>query len=94
MITIVRVLKHHKKNIVIIILMTITIPALGCSICCVLRGSEAFGRGSTSKCPSAPGGSAKEGLHVRRGSELASYELRSELEVELGPYEFKGRGIV
>ena len=53
--------------------MTITIPALGCSICCVLRGSEAFREGSVSKCPSTPGGSAKEGLHVRRGSELASY---------------------
>ena len=39
----------------------------------VLRGSEAFGGGSVSKCPSTPGGSAKEGLHVRRGSELASY---------------------
>ena len=78
MIIIVLVLKNHKKMI-IIILMTITIPALGCSICCVLRGSEAFRGGSASKCPSAPGGSAKEGLHVRRGSELASYELRSEL---------------
>ena len=93
MITIVLVIKMII-NVVIIILMTITIPALGCSICCVLRGSEAFGGGSASKCPSAPGGSAKEGLHVRRGSELASYELRSELEVELGPYEIKGRGIV
>ena len=36
-----------------------------------------------------PGGSAKEGPHVRGGSELGSYELRSELEVELGSYEFK-----
>ena len=37
-------------------------------------------------------GSAKEGLHVRGwggGSELGSYELRSELEVELEPYEFQ-----
>ena len=30
------------------------------------------------------GGSAKEGSHVCGGSELGSYELRSELEVELG----------
>ena len=35
------------------------------------------------------GGSAKEGPHVRGGSELGSYELRSEGEVELGSYEFK-----
>ncbi len=31
------------------------------------------------------GGSAKEGPHVRGGSELGSYELRS----ELGSYELK-----
>ena len=35
------------------------------------------------------GGSAKEDSHVRGVSELGSYELRSELEVELGSYEFK-----
>ena len=39
--------------------------------------------------PKAAGGSAKEGPHVRGGSELGSYELRSEVEVELGSYELK-----
>ena len=46
-------------------------------------------RGSGSNEALRPGGSAKEGPHVRGGSELGSYELRSELEVELGSYEFK-----
>ena len=39
--------------------------------------------------PVTASGSAKEGPHVRWGSELASYELISELEVELGSYELK-----
>ena len=59
------------------------ILAPGGSICCVLRGSEALG-GSVSEGLNREGGSAKEEPHVRRGSELGSYELRSELEVELG----------
>ena len=45
--------------------------------------------GSDSNHLSGASGSAKEGPHVRGGSELGSYELRSELEVELGSYEFK-----
>ena len=46
---------------------------LGGSICRVLRGSEALG-GRPSNQAVAPGGSAKEGPHVRGGSELGSYE--------------------
>ena len=64
------------------------ILALGGSICRVLRVSEALG-GRPSNEAMGAGGSAKEGPHVRGGSELGSYELRSELEVELGSYEFK-----
>ena len=41
--------------------------------------------GSDSNDANTAGGSAKEGPHVRGGSELGSYELRS----ELGSYEFK-----
>ena len=41
--------------------------------CRILRGSEALG-GTMSDEVSAAGGSAKEGLHVRGGSELGSYE--------------------
>ena len=41
--------------------------------------------GSVSNEMSIPGGSAKEGPHVRGGPELGSYEWRS----ELGSYEFK-----
>ena len=47
--------------------------ALGDSICRVLRGSEALGR-SRFRHAKAAGGSAKEGPHVRGGSELGSYE--------------------
>ena len=47
--------------------------ALGGSICRVLRGSEALG-GRPSNEAVTPGGSAKEGPHVRGGSELGSYE--------------------
>ena len=47
--------------------------ALGGSICCVSLVSEAL-KGSVSKGLSIPGGSAKEGPHVRGGSELGSYE--------------------
>ena len=64
------------------------ILALGGSICRVLRGYELPG-GPVSNQPVPPGGSAKEGPHVRGESELGSYELRSELEVELGSDEFK-----
>ena len=41
--------------------------------------------GPHSNDANAAGGSAKEGPHVRGGSELGSYELRS----EMGSYEFK-----
>ena len=57
------------------------------------KGLRLWG-GSVSKGLNRQGGSAKEGPHVRGGSELGSYELRSELEVELGPYEFKWRGVI
>ena len=40
--------------------------------------------GLVSKGLNRGGGSAKEGPHARGGSGLGSYELRSELEVELG----------
>ena len=49
------------------------ILALGGSTCRVLRGSEALG-GLDSYGAVALGGSAKEGPHVRGGSELGSYE--------------------
>ena len=49
------------------------ILALGGSICRVLRGSEALG-GRPSNGAMGAGGSAKEGPHVRGGSELGSYE--------------------
>ena len=45
--------------------------------------------GSGSNQPVTAGGSVKEDPHVRGGAELGSYELRCELEVELGSYEFK-----
>ena len=64
------------------------ILALGGSICCVLRESEALG-GPRSNEAVEPGGSVREGPHVRWGSELRSYELRSELEVEIESYEFQ-----
>ena len=49
------------------------ILALGGSICHVLRGSEALG-GPRSNEAVKPGRCAKEGLHVRGGSELGPYE--------------------
>jgi len=49
------------------------ILALGGSICHVLPGSEALG-GSVSKGLNRQCGSAREGPHVRGGSELGSYE--------------------
>ena len=49
------------------------ILVLGGSICRVLRGSEALGR-SRFRHAKGAGGSAKEGPHVRGGSELGSYE--------------------
>ena len=49
------------------------ILVLGVSNCCVLRGSEARG-GPHSYGAVTPGGSAKEGPHVRGGSKLGSYE--------------------
>ena len=49
------------------------ILAPGGSFCGVSRGSEALG-GRMSNAAVAPGGSAKEGPHVRGGSELGSYE--------------------
>ena len=52
------------------------------------KGLRLWG-GSDSNGVKRPGGSAKEGPHVRGGSELGSYELRSELEVELESYEFQ-----
>ena len=48
--------------------------ALGASICRVLRGSEALVGGRMSNDAVRPGGSAKEGPHVRGGSEVGSYE--------------------
>ena len=56
--------------------------AVGGSICHVARRSEALG-GPRFNETVKPGRCAKEGLHVRGGSELESYELRSELEVQL-----------
>ena len=47
--------------------------AFGASICHVVRGSEDLG-GPRSNEAVKPGGSAKEGPHVRGGSELGSYE--------------------
>ena len=49
------------------------ILALGGSICCVSRGSEALG-GRHSNEAVIGSGSAKEGPHVRGGAELGSYE--------------------
>ena len=60
--------------------------AMGSSSCCVSQGTEALG-GPRSNEAVEPGGSAREGPHVRWGSELRSYELRSELEVEIESYE-------
>ena len=50
------------------------ILALGGSICHVLRGFEALGWHRFFDEANRPGGSAKEGPHVRGGSELGSYE--------------------
>ena len=49
------------------------ILALGGSVCRVLRGSEALG-GPRSNEAVKPGRCAKEGPHVRGGSELGSYQ--------------------
>ena len=49
------------------------ILALGGSVCCVLRGSEALGKWRFREAK-RPGGSAKEGPHARGGSELGSCE--------------------
>ena len=47
--------------------------ALGGSICCVVQGAGGLG-GLRCNNVSIAGGSAKEGPHVRGGSELGSYE--------------------
>ena len=60
--------------------------AMGSLRCCVSQGVEAL-RGPRSNEAVEPGGSVREGPHVRWGSELRSYELRSELEVEIESYE-------
>ena len=49
------------------------ILAPGGSFCRVLRGSEALGD-TMSNAVKTAGGSAKEGPHVRGGSEVGSYE--------------------
>ena len=64
------------------------ILALGGSVCRVLRGYEALGGPGINEAIRL-GGSAKEGPHVRGGSELGSYELRSELGSVWGSYEIK-----
>ena len=60
------------------------ILALGGSICRVLRGSEALGRVGCLTNLRPRVGPLKKDLTCVGGSELGSYELRSELEVELG----------
>ena len=60
--------------------------AMGSSSCCVSQGTETLGGPRSNEAVEA-GGSAREGPHVRWGSELRSFELRSELEVEIESYE-------
>ena len=60
------------------------ILAPGGSFCRILRGSEALG-GTMSNEAVSPGGSAKEGPHVRGGSELGSYEDLMNVSRNLAP---------